>query len=120
MKSGKFPLDPARLTMIRFYRPRAHFFLINCGNSYVPSTTSRSATMAAGIISPLQETASKGAPPVVEPIGEIFPMAYSFHTKEPGSEPIMVQGFEGWAPKGFDSRPRATKSGMIMGEPIRG
>ena len=67
-----------------------------------------------------QETASKGAPPVAEPIGKIFPTAYSFHMKEPGSEPITVQGFEGWAPRGFDSRPRITESGTTVGEPIRG
>ena len=94
--------------------------LINCENSYVPSTTSRSAITAAGIVSPPQETASKGVPPVAEPIGKIFPTAYSFHMKEPGSEPITVQGFEGWAPRGFDSRPRITESGTTAGEPIRG
>ena len=37
-----------------------------------------------------------------------------------GIEPVMVQGFEGWAPEGFDSRPRATDSGMTMGEPAYG
>ena len=81
---------------------------------------SRSTTTAAGVVSPPQETASKGAPPVAELMGKIFPLAYSFHTKEPGSEPITVQGFEGWAPKGFDSRPRTMESGMTAGEPIRG
>ena len=47
-------------------------------------------------------------------------MAYSFRMKEPGSEAITIQGFEGWAPKGFDSRPRITESGMTTGEPIQG
>ena len=37
--------------------------------------------------------------------------------KELGTEPITVQGFEGWAPKGFDSHPRATESGTTAGEP---
>ena len=37
-----------------------------------------------------------------------------------GIEPVTVQGFEGWAPEGFDSRPRATESGTTTGEPIRG
>ena len=37
-----------------------------------------------------------------------------------GIEPVTVQGFEGWAPKGFDSRPRATESGTTMGEPALG
>ena len=53
-------------------------------------------------------------------MGKIFPVAYSFRMKEPGSEPITIQGFEGWAPKGFDSRPRITESGTTAGEPIRG
>ena len=92
MKLGKFPLDPARLTPIRFYRPRAHLFLINCGNSYVPSvdTTSRPTAAAAGVIPSPQKTTSKGAPAVAEPMGKIFPLPYSFQMKEPGSEPITV------------------------------
>ena len=53
-------------------------------------------------------------------MGEIFPLPYSFQMKEPGSEPIMAQGFEGWAPRGFDSRPRTTESGTTVGEPIWG
>ena len=53
-------------------------------------------------------------------MGKVFPPAYSFQMKEPGSEPIMVQGFEGWAPRGFDSRPRTTESGTTAGEPIWG
>ena len=69
---------------------------------------------------PPQEAASKGVPPIAEPIGKIFPTAYSFHMKEPGSESITVQGFEGWTPEGFDSRPRATESGTTMGEPVHG
>ena len=76
--------------------------------------------MATGVILPPQETASKGTPPVAEPMGKIFPPPYSFQMKEPGSEPITVQEFEGWAPRGFDSRPKTTESGTTMGEPIRG
>ena len=53
-------------------------------------------------------------------MGKIFPSAYSFQMKEPGSEPITVQGFEGWAPRDFDSRPRIIESGTTAGEPIRG
>jgi len=122
MKSGKFPLDPARLTLIQFYCPRAHLFLINCGNSYVLSadTTSWPTTAAAGVVPSPQKIASKGAPVVVEPMGETFPPPYSFQMKELGAEPITVQGFEGWAPKGFDSRPRATESGTTVGEPTWG
>ena len=120
MKSGKFPLDPAWLTTIRFYRPRTHFFLINCRNSYVPSTTSRLATTIAGVVSPPQKTASKGTPAIAEPMGKVFPPPYSFQMKEPSSEPITVQGFEGWAPKGFDSRPRIIESGTTTGKPIWG
>ena len=75
MKSGKFPLDPARLTMIRFYRPHAHFFLINYGNSYVPSTTLRQTAAVAGVVPSPQKTTSKGAPAVAEPMGKIFPPA---------------------------------------------
>ena len=67
-----------------------------------------------------EEITSKGAPVVVEPMGEISPPPYSFQVKERGAEPIMVQGFEGWAPKGFDSRPRATESGTTAGKPTRG
>ena len=52
--------------------------------------------------------------------GRYSPPPYSFQMKEPGSEPITVQGFEGWAARGFDSRPRTIESGMTMGEPIRG
>ena len=37
-----------------------------------------------------------------------------------GIEPVRVQGFEGWAPKGFDSCPRTTESGTTMGEPVHG
>ena len=122
MKSGKFPPDPVRLTPIRFYRPRAHHFLINRGNSYVPSadTTSCPTAVAADVVPSPQKTASKGAPAIAEPMGKIFPPPYSFQMKEPGAEPITVQGFEGWAPRGFDSHPRATESGTTAGEPIRG
>ena len=67
-----------------------------------------------------EEITSKGAPAVVEPMREISAPPYSFQVKEPGAEPITVQGFEGWAPKGFDSRPRATESGATAGEPVRG
>ena len=67
-----------------------------------------------------EEIASKGTPAIVEPMGEISPPPYSFQVKEPGAEPITVQGFEGWAPKGFDSRPRATESGATVGKPVRG
>ena len=40
-------------------------------------------------------------------------------TKELGTEPVMVQGFEGWAPEGLDSRPRTNgqverANGMIL------
>ena len=37
-----------------------------------------------------------------------------------GTKPIMVQGFEGWAPEGFDSRPRAIELGTTMGKPVHG
>ena len=37
-----------------------------------------------------------------------------------GAEPITVQGFEGWTPEGFDSRPRTTESGTAMGGPVHG
>ena len=39
---------------------------------------------------------------------------------EKGTEPVTVQGFEGWATKGFDSRPRTTESGTTMGKPVHG
>ena len=66
-----------------------------------------------------EKTASKGVPTVVKPMGG-YPPPDSFQTKELGTEPITVQGFEGWALEGFDSCPRTTKSGMTMGEPIHG
>ena len=37
-----------------------------------------------------------------------------------GIEHVTVQGFEGWAPEGFDSHPRATESVTTMGEPAHG
>ena len=39
---------------------------------------------------------------------------------EKGTEPVTVQGFEGWATKGFDSRLRTTELGTTMGEPVHG
>ena len=90
MKSGKFPQDPAQLTSIRFNRPCAHLFLINCGSSYVPSTTSRPTAAAAGVVLYPQKNASKGAPVVAELMGKIFPPPYSFQTKELGAEPVTV------------------------------
>ena len=97
MKSGKFPSDPARLILIRFYHPRAHLFLINRGNSYVPSadTMSRPTATVVGVVLSPQKITSKGAPAVVELMGETLPPPYSFQTKELGVEPIMVKGFGG-------------------------
>ena len=62
-----------------------------------------------------EKTASKGVPTVVKPMGG-YPPPDSFQTKELGVEPVTVQGFEGWAPEGFDSRPKATESGMTSGQ----
>ena len=53
-------------------------------------------------------------------MGEISPPPYSFQVKEPGAEPVTVQGFVGWAPEGFDSRPKTAESRTTMGEPIHG
>ena len=50
-------------------------------------------------------------------MGENIPPPYSFQVKEPGAEPVTVHGFVGWAPEGFDSRPRTAESGTTMGEP---
>ena len=67
-----------------------------------------------------KKIASKGAPAVVKPMGGEYPPPDSFQTKEVGAEPATVQGFEGWASEGFDSRPRAIESGTTAGEPTRG
>ena len=53
-------------------------------------------------------------------MGREYPLPDSFQTKELGTEPVTVQGFEGWAPEGLDSRPRTIESGMTMGEPVHG
>ena len=53
-------------------------------------------------------------------MGGEYPPPDSFQTKELGTEPVTVQGFEGWAPKGLDSHPRTTELGTTMGEPIHG
>ena len=53
-------------------------------------------------------------------MGGEYPLTDSFQTKELGVEPITVQGFEGWALEGLDSRLRTTESGMTMGEPVHG
>ena len=37
-----------------------------------------------------------------------------------GTEPVTVQGFEGWTTEGFDSHPRTTESRITMGEPVHG
>ena len=37
-----------------------------------------------------------------------------------GTKPITIQGYEGWAIQGLDSRPRTTESGTTMGEPVHG
>ena len=42
-------------------------------------------------------------------MGREYPPLDSFQMKELGTEPVMVQGFEGWAPKGFDSRLRTNR-----------
>ena len=42
-----------------------------------------------------EEITSKGATAIVEPMGEISPPPYSFQVKEPGAEPITVQGIKG-------------------------
>ena len=122
MKPRKFPSDLAQLIQIRFYRPRAYLFLINRMNSYVPpaDTTSRPTAAAVGVVPPPRENRLKRHASRCQADGGDIPPPYSFQTKELGAEPIMVQGFEGWAPKGFDSRPRATESGTTTGEPIRG
>ena len=67
-----------------------------------------------------KKTASKGVPVIVKPMGRGISPPDSFQTKELGTEPVMVQGFEGWASKGFDNRLRATELGTTTSEPIRG
>ena len=42
-------------------------------------------------------------------MGGEYPPPDSFQTKELGTEPVMVQGFEGWAPEGVDSHPRTNR-----------
>ena len=53
-------------------------------------------------------------------MGGEYPPPDSFQTKELGTEPVMVQGFEGWALEGLDSRPRTTELGTTMGKPVHG
>ena len=38
--------------------------------------------------------------------------------KDKRPEPVTVQGFKGWAPRGLDSRPRAEESGTTTSEPV--
>ena len=42
------------------------------------------------------------------------------NTTKKGTKPITIQGYEGWAIQGLDSRPRTTESGTTMGEPVHG
>ena len=91
-------------------------------NNYVPSadTTSRPTTAAAGAVPPPQENRLKRCTYHCQANGGDIPPPYSFQVKEPGAEPVTVQGFVGWAPEGFDSHPRTAESGTTMGEPVHG
>ena len=49
-------------------------------------------------------------------MGGEYPLADSFQAKEPGTEPVMVQRFEGWAPEGLDSHLRTNKVRVDYGQ----
>ena len=42
-------------------------------------------------------------------MGGEYPTPDSFQAKELGTEPVTVQGFEGWAPEGLDSHLRTNR-----------
>ena len=106
-KSGKFPSNPAQLNQIRFNRPRAHLFLINRTNSYVPSadTTSHPTTAIAGPEKPPQ----KARPPLSADGRGISPHQIPFRLSNWAPSPLRSRGSKAGPPKGFDSHPRTNR-----------
>ena len=94
MKSGKFPLDLAWLISIRFYRPRAHLFLINHGNSYVPSTdtVSRPTAAAAGVVLPPRENCLKRRASHCRADGGDIPHPIPFKQRNEAPSPLRSRG----------------------------
>ena len=135
-KSGKFPpKNPARLSRSGLtahdHSPSSLIARAGTPRQLPPSLIARAGTsrrLTPRRVQPQQQqapfrlpekAASKDAPAVISRRERNNPPD-SFQAKELGTEPATVQGFEGWALRGFDSRPRATESGATTGEPIRG
>ena len=97
MKSGKFPSNAAQIIQIRFNRPRAHLFLINRTNSYVPSadTASRPTTATAGPEKPPQ----KVRPPLSADGRGISPHPIPFRLRNWATSPLRSKGSKAGSPR---------------------